>query len=506
MKSKLLLLVALFFTVFSSNAQINSVAVVGAGVGGWPTGAAGEVDAHQLTRVTPTGDDWIIENLVVTGPGIKIRANNAWTDAAGGGGNWGRPVSGSQWPTATADEGGGSGDINTGVVPGTYTLTFNTTTKVYNFGGGAPIPVVKLVGSAVANPAGETMTFLGSDIYELTLNLAVGNVKFNIDGSVVGGMTFPNGLATSPTESTPIATAKSYKVTYNNGTSEYTFVDGFVPHSVAIVGAGTTAGWPTGASGEVDALVLKNVDNLNLNYRISELVLTAGPVKLRQDNDWAVSWAGAFPTAASALGGGGDISVTPAGTYSLTLDRTTNTYNFFTPKIGIIGSAIGGWDTVNEVQMTTTDGITYTLLNQAFIGGDGCKFRLDQNWDKSWKGVFPSGTADTGPGANIIVTAGTYDVQFNRLTGAFIFASPGTLANNSFSTKTFSVSPNPTNDNWNFTSSKEAIVSIEVIDMLGKVVATSTTTNIDASSLNKGVYFAKITSVSATTTIKVVKN
>jgi hypothetical protein len=506
MKTKLLLLFTLLVTFLSSNAQINSVAVVGAGVGGWPTGAAGEVDANQLTRVTPGGDDWIIENLVVSGPGIKIRANNSWTDAAGGGGNWGRPTTGSQWPTATADEGGGSGDINTGVIPGTYTLTFNTTTKVYNFAGGPPIPLVNILGSAVTPATGIPMTATSATTFTTTAVFLTGLAQFDIASSIIGGDTFPTGTVSDPGLSIPVA-AGNWVVTIDIESGEYSFTNAFVVRKVAIVGAGTTAGWPAGTPGEIDPLALKNVDNLNLNYRISELVLTENPVKLRQDNGWAVSWAGAFPTASATRGGSGDIMVTPAGTYSLTLDYITDTYTFFTPKIGIIGSAIGGWDTANEVQMTTTDGGTiYTLLNQAFVGGDGCKFRLDQNWDKSWKGIFPSGIADTGSGPNIIVPAGSYDVQFNRVTGEFAFLPPGTLATSTFNTQNFSVYPNPTSNTWNFTTSNEAIKSIQIIDLLGKVVATSTSTTVDASSLTAGIYLAKVATENATATVKVVKN
>ena len=508
MKTKLFLFIAVIMTAFSINAQVNSIAVVGAGVGGWPgdPGNPGPIDVHQLTRVTPGGDDWKIENLVVIGPGIKLRANNEWKSVAqGGGGNWGRPASGSQWPTAIANEDAGSADIFTGVVPGTYTLFFNPVTKVYNFAGGAPIPVVKIVGTSLASPAGEVMTFLGADLYELTLNLAAGTVQFNVDGISSGSTAFPTGFATG-SGLIPIATAKSYKVTYDNTNAGYTFVDGFVAKSIALVGTGTGFGFPPYTPPGPDPVVLKNVDNLNIDYRLSEVALSAGPVKFRENNAWTTTWAGAFPTATNTRGGAGDIAVTPAGTYSITLNTVTNTYNFFTPKVGIIGQAIGGWDTVNEIQMDTADGITYTKNNVVVVANvQGCKFRLDQNWDKSWGvSAFPSGTATTTSPDNVPATPGTFLVTFNRLSGEFSFGPP--LSTATFAELGFKVFPNPTNNSWNFSSTKDAIVSIQIIDILGKVVVNTAATTIDASELTNGIYFAKVATATAASTVKVVKN
>lgn len=509
MKTKLFLFIAVLFSAFTVNAQLNSVSIVGSRIAGsnWPgepgNTSSPQVDNKQMTRVTPTGDDWTIEVTILGTGGLKFRGNNAWAVPY----NWGKAASGNDYPSNTCTIDGS--DIQ-GIPAGTYTVTFNSATGVYNFGGGVAIPVVKLVGSAVASPTGETMTFIAGDNYELTVNLGLGSAQFDIDGTIVGGLTFPTGTAGSPTESTPITVAKSYKVTYNNGTGDYNFADGFVPKSIALIGDGTPQGFTDNPSG-IDTYQLKNVDNLNLKYRASELVLTAANVKFRQDNAWAVSWGGGFPTQANALGGG-NIPVTPSGTYSVTLDRVTNTYNFFTPKVGIIGEAIGGWGDANEVQMTTTDGITYYLPNKAFTA-NGFKFRLDQNYDKAWggSGTFTlSGVAST-TGGNLIAIAGTYDVIFNRLTGAYSLATPGTiaLANNSFATKTFSVSPNPTNNNWKIASANE-ITSVQVVNVLGKVVYTSNTIaneiNVDASALSNGVYFARIASANAVETVKLIKN
>ncbi len=121
-----------------------------------------------------------------------------------------------------------------------------------------------------------------------------------------------------------------------------------------------------------------------------------------------------------------------------------------------------------------------------------------------------SGTAST-TGGNLNAIAGTYDVIFNRLTGEYSFEAPGTiaLANNTFTTKTFSVSPNPTSNNWKIASAND-ITSVQVVNVLGKVVYTSNIIaneiNVDASALSNGVYFARIASANAVETVKLIKN
>ena len=71
-----------------------------------------------------------------------------------------------------------------------------------------------------------------------------------------------------------------------------------------------------------------------------------------------------------------------------------------------------------------------------------------------------------------------------------------------------SVFPNPTKSDWTVLTSK-AIIRIDVYDVLGKQVITlepnSTRALIDASSLNKGVYFARIEGESSSKTIKLVR-
>lgn len=87
-------------------------------------------------------------------------------------------------------------------------------------------------------------------------------------------------------------------------------------------------------------------------------------------------------------------------------------------NISIIGQ-FTNWSA--DVPMNTTDGITYTLTSQNFAVSGGAKFRKDNNWDTNWGSTtFPAGTATQG-GQDIPVPIGTYDVEFNKETGDYLF-------------------------------------------------------------------------------------
>ncbi|MEM5565004.1 T9SS type A sorting domain-containing protein [Psychroserpens sp. AS72] len=82
------------------------------------------------------------------------------------------------------------------------------------------------------------------------------------------------------------------------------------------------------------------------------------------------------------------------------------------------------------------------------------------------------------------------------------------LSVNEFDTAQFSAYPNPTNDNWNISSSI-SINTVVVYDILGKKVMSLTPNQneivIDASKLNSGMYFAKIASDNGSKTIRLIK-
>lgn len=515
MKTKLFYFLMCLFAFTAMNAQITSVAIVGAGVeaDGWPGQAnnPGPIDKHQLTRVGTT-DVWQIAGLKLVGGSVKFRANNSW-DAAPTGGNWGKPLTGSAFPIGIgAENSGGSKDIP--AVAGTYDITINVVTGDYNFSGGPAIAVVKLLGTATTPATGITMDTADGITYTLgTTTLLAGNAQFSVDGTVVGATAFPSGTATGvPTDFIPVVAGKYTSITFNKDAGTYAFVAAPLYNSLAIVGDGA-GGWP-GDPGvpNPDANVLTTTDGIN--YVIKNVALTVGGIKFRQNNNWSdTNWTGnAFPFGILQVPGG-NIAVNAAGNYDCFVNVVSGVYRFnlsSQPPVSLVGAGAGGWPGGTTPYpdpnvMTTTDGENYTLKNIT-LTADNVKFRQDYAWTTSWGGsAFPTGTPN---GSDIMATAGNWDVTFTRSTGAYSFVT-AVLGVNKFDTKSFKAYPNPTRDNWNIVSGNEDITSVKVFDVLGKAVYTkfgaSKEVTVDASELSRGVYFAKVATANGESTLKLVK-
>lgn len=84
-----------------------------------------------------------------------------------------------------------------------------------------------------------------------------------------------------------------------------------------------------------------------------------------------------------------------------------------------------------------------------------------------------------------------------------------TLATNDFKADSFNVSPNPSKDIWNI-KGQQIIENIQVFDVLGKQVMTvkpnNTDVELNANTLPKGLYFAKMSTEYGSNTIKLIKN
>lgn len=82
------------------------------------------------------------------------------------------------------------------------------------------------------------------------------------------------------------------------------------------------------------------------------------------------------------------------------------------------------------------------------------------------------------------------------------------LSVDSFDTAEFKVFPNPTNGNWNISSS-DVIITVKVYDILGKQVSSMTPNsndvNIDAANFKSGIYFAKIEGETGSKTVKLIR-
>ncbi|PQV49611.1 endoglucanase [Jejuia pallidilutea] len=83
------------------------------------------------------------------------------------------------------------------------------------------------------------------------------------------------------------------------------------------------------------------------------------------------------------------------------------------------------------------------------------------------------------------------------------------LSNNDFNKTTFSAYPNPTQNSWTVKGANAKIESINVFDILGKVVLklspNTSEARIDGSTLKAGIYFAQIKTLSGIDSVKLIK-
>ena len=491
MKTKLLLLIAFVFTAININAQVSLIGV--GATGSWATD-------YNLSDADSDGI-WTGTAVPMAGGEFKFRLNGAWDTA------WGNGNGLATWPTGIADTAPGVNN-NIVAVAGVYDVTFNATTGAFSFTGGAPLPVVKLVGTSVTTSGGILMNLTGTGIYSITnTTLVAGNAQFDVDGVVSGGTTFPTGTAINSTDLIPVPAAFFSSITINIDTGAYTFV--LIP-PVSIIGDGV-GGWPgsAGNPGPLDINQLISTDGVN--YKIDKLACIVGPAKFRQNNDWAVNWGNAAFPSGTGTQGGDNIAITTAGTYDVTFNRVTGAYNFSFPTIALVGGATPtGWPTgaageVDATVLTTTDGVTYTVSNVALTASE-CKFRANNGWTVNWGNpAFPSGTATQGGNNIVVTTAGNYDVTLNRVTGAYNFTT--TMSVNQFGETSFSLVPNPTKGMFTINAD---VTKAEIFNLTGQLVKTfnnaAANESLSISELNQGIYFVKVTDLNLNQkTIKLIK-
>jgi hypothetical protein len=519
MKTKLFyLFIAVFLFSFSGKAQTYpTITLIGSGNGGWTNDA-------ETALLTDDGITYTLVDKVLTAGELKFREGRCWptgvgacppgsvTNPYGWGPTDAQFAIDGGWPSGTNAVPVDAGK-NIQSVAGVWTITFNRINGTWSFVPGNPLPVIKLVGSAVSTPGGAVLTsdLTGNFFTAKKVTLVPGTCQFSIDGVLAGGLTFPTGDAVVGTDAMTITTTGiDYDVTFDYALAKYTFAVATFP-SIAIVGSGSPGGWPANTPGEIDPGVMTTTDG-NI-YTLSTFPIKTGAVQFRQNNAWGPQWGGsAWP---SGTASGGDIP-TVAGTYNITLNVGLNTYAFSKITYAIVGEAVGGWPgdpgnpgPLDTHQLSTVDGVNYTVNNLVctnFASGGGAKFRINNAWaGGDWGGTtFPSGTKS--PGDNIPTVAGTYNLTVNVLTGAYDFGTA--LAVKNFNAGSFKVYPNPTKSSWNIISNDD-ITSVQVYDILGKSVyartAAAKEVTVNATELSSGVYFAKVSTANGSSTVKLVK-
>lgn len=244
--------------------------------------------------------------------------------------------------------------------------------------------------------------------------LIVGSVKFRQDYSWSinwGSDTFPLGIGIQGGPNIPILSNGNYDISFNRLTGDYSFA--------CVSNCDTTFGIigiiGDALNGWVDDVDMQSKDGIN--FILKNYTFKSGEAKFRQDNSWSVNWgSNTFPTGKAVLDGL-NIPIT-AGTYDVTFNIVTGDYSFVPPSIGVLGTALIGWN--DDIDLQSTDGITYTLKNYYFNYGE-VKFRQDNSWDVNWGAeTFPTGIGSQN-GSNIPIPAGNYDVTFIKSTGEYNF-------------------------------------------------------------------------------------
>lgn len=431
--------------------------------------------AIDIDMATTDGVTYTKMAVTLAAGDVKFRQSHAWEMS------WGSV----DFPTGTAELDG----ANIPVTPGVYNVTFNKATGAYSF----VYSTVSLVGSALDPDWGvdvDLATTDGINYFTTQLTIANGELKFRQNhGWDVnwGSAAFPTGVGTQDGANI-IATAGTYDVAFNRTTGLYTFT-----------ASGTTIDVIALAGGAAPVVLLP-VDGTV--YFAGSVSLAAGTYHFTING--AGSYGGDFPMGTAMS----EATITvPAGLYDILYDNQTGVYSFNYAVISLIGSAIDP-DWSIDIDMDTTDGITYSKAAVVLTDGE-VKFRMYHDWNAaSWGATaFPMGTADLG-GANIPVTAGIYDITFDRVTRMYNFVV--TAGTDKVVKNNVSVYPNPSATGWNFSTADASLTNIKVTDVMGKTVINQAvngqTANVNATALSAGVYFASVTANGATTVVRVVKN
>jgi starch-binding outer membrane protein SusE/F len=369
--------------------------------------------------------------------------------------------------------------------------------------------VISMIGST--SPSGswtidtvmETTDNITYTLNNVTLTTATDpattGLKFRQDGQWTtnwGNSNFPSGTATLNGPNI-MTVAGTYNVTFNRINGTYTFISTSYP----IIGIwGPAVDSQNGYAG--DDIEMQTTDGII--YTLGDFYFSSGNAYFRQDNDGMLTFGTvAFPTG-TAVTNGPPIFI-PGGEYFVTFNRNTGEYSFEFPRIGILGSALGGFG-VDDTDLITSNGFEYSISNLLVINGE-LKFRKNDSWGTNWGATdFPSGTG-TQNGPNIPIGGGAYNVTFERTSGNYSFVNA--LSISDFSLKTVSIAPNPTTWTWTIKSEK-VIDSALLIDINGKSIQSyepkQNNFSIDASQLSYGTYFVKLVSGLNTMVQKIVKN
>jgi len=277
-------------------------------------------------------------------------------------------------------------------------------------------PNIGIIGSAT--PTGwdsdTDMPEVSPGVYELVITLGSGAVKFRANDAWTvnwGANTFPSGVGTQDGADIPVQPG-TWKVRFEFPSGAYSFTSAVTYTSVA-----------------KDLYLLGSFNNFqgnnykfnlvdNNTWVLNEILLKPGDLLKFSEgpNFMGNNWGDNDGDGRAELFGNNISFNAPEGEayYKVTFNDKTRfyTYTFVKyPSIGIIGSATPtGWDSDTDLNYEG-NGIFKVKIT---LSDGEVKFRAEDSWSNNWGGAtFPSGAAVFN-GPNIPVTAGTYDVTFDR--------------------------------------------------------------------------------------------
>ena len=250
-----------------------------------------------------------------------------------------------------------------------------------------------------------------TNVYVAYVTLRNGEIKFrnNNDWSENWGDDGADGTLDSYGANIAVS-AGTYKIEVNFSSMTYTMEE----YSWGIVGSATTNGW-----GGPDMMFHYN--SFQDDWR-AVVTLGDGEVKFRFNNDWAINY-GDDGSDGTMEANGANIAVS-AGHYLVTMNLNTQSYTMEEMDVwGLVGSATAnGWDGPNDKFMPDF-GINegYYYLTGAVLADGEIKVRQNDAWGVNYGDDGNDGTLELN-GANIPVSAGTYNITLN------LAANPPTIA------------------------------------------------------------------------------
>lgn len=194
-----------------------------------------------------------------------------------------------------------------------------------------------------------------------------------------------------------------------------------------LVGDATAAGWNTDNGNQA---VFRDAANSNKFYFVGKfgtsmfkLIETLG------NNTWQPQWGLKAGLVANSDGGDPEpFTTSSAGYYTFSMDISTKAYSLASytgtmtdySTIGMIGD-FNGWGGDLALEQSTYDSHQWSLKDITIPTTGKFKFRADGAWTVNWgAGTELSGQGTQG-GADIPLTAGTYDIYFNDIDGRYQF-------------------------------------------------------------------------------------